>query len=93
MSSNRNIKLKLLWEHGSRCAICGKKIRDFEDLTVDHIIPLAKGGKNTIENCQLAHKSCNSYKNDNLPDDYERMLRYNKRRILLMRIRKGIVVW
>jgi 5-methylcytosine-specific restriction endonuclease McrA len=32
--------------------------------TVDHIIPLAKGGTHTWDNVQLAHWSCNSDKRD-----------------------------
>ena len=34
--------------------------------TVDHIIPLAKGGTHTWDNVQLAHWSCNSDKSDSL---------------------------
>ena len=92
-SKNNTIKLRLLWENGKRCAICGKMIESVDDLTVDHIIPISKGGKQNIENCQLAHKSCNCKKSDTMPDEYERLLRYNRRRILLMRVRRGIVVW
>lgn len=92
-TNNKSIKLQLLWEYGNRCAICGKKIRNLDDLTVDHIIPKAKGGKNLISNCQLAHKICNELKNDTLPDEYERMLRNNKRRIIKMRIRRAILFW
>ena len=87
------IKLSLLWYHGRRCAICGKKINHFEELSVDHIIPLGKGGKNTIENCQLAHVACNCRKANNMPDEYDRLLRYNKRRIIRMRIRHLILFW
>lgn len=90
---NNTIKLQLLWEKGKRCAICGKKIKSFDELTVDHIVPISKGGKRVLENCQLAHKSCNSRKSDTMPDKYEKLLKYNKRRIMLMRIRHAIVVW
>ena len=92
-SKNNTIKLRLLWENGKRCAICGKMIENIDDLTVDHIVPISKGGKREIENCQLAHKACNCKKSDIMPDEYERLLRYNRRRIMLMRVRKGIVVW
>ena len=92
-SNNDKIKLKLLWENGKRCAICGKKIKNYDDLSVDHIIPIAKKGKKTIRNCQLAHKWCNSCKSDRMPDEYERLLRYNKRRIIMMRIRRAILIW
>lgn len=86
-------KLQLVWNNGKRCAICGKKIKDLNDLTIDHIVPLAEGGKNVAENFQLAHRACNEAKGSLMPDEYEKALRYNRRRILLMRIRRGIVVW
>ena len=92
-SKNNSIKLQLLWKNGRRCAICGRKIRSLDELTVDHIVPLSKGGKRVLKNCQLAHKTCNSCKNDTMPDKYEKMIRYNRRRILIMRIRRAIVVW
>ena len=87
------MKLRLVWERGKRCAICVRKIKDLDDLTIDHIIPLAKGGKNTIENYQLAHKKCNELKGQSMPKEFERMLRYNKIRIWKMRIRHIIVFW
>ena len=31
------------------CAYCGKKI-EFDDMTIDHILPQSKGGKDTEEN-------------------------------------------
>jgi 5-methylcytosine-specific restriction endonuclease McrA len=86
-------KLELLWRDGRRCAICGRKIKDLDDLTIDHIVPLAKGGKNAMENYQLAHKACNEAKGSMLPKEHMKIIRYNRRRILLMRIKKGIVVW
>jgi len=43
---------------GNRCLWCGKA----EPLTIDHIIPVSKGGRNHIENCQPLCRSCNSKK-------------------------------
>lgn len=47
------------------CAICGEPI-DYQlphldpmAYVVDHIVPLAKGGTDTIDNKQAAHRSCN----------------------------------
>lgn len=34
--------------------------------TLDHIIPLSKGGTHTWDNVQLAHMSCNAGKCDRL---------------------------
>lgn len=55
------------------CQICGEPI-DWNDLkdghirrkypTVDHIIPLSKGGSHTWNNIQLAHMACNAGKCD-----------------------------
>ena len=51
-----------------RCAICGKFV-PFESFTVDHIIPLAKGGSNDMSNLQCACKTCNRIKQDILPEE------------------------
>ena len=91
--SNTSIKLKLLWKKGKRCAICGKKIKEYEDLTVDHIIPLSKGGVNSLRNCQLAHAACNREKDDYMPDAYEKLLKYNRRRTIKTRILHMFLPW
>lgn len=48
------------------CPKCGKS----EKLTMDHIIPLSKGGTNFIDNLQVLCFSCNSSKRDILIIDY-----------------------
>ena len=53
------IRKQLINKNGAVCAICGKPIETMKDCTIDHIIPISKGGLTTIENCQLAHKNCN----------------------------------
>ncbi len=47
-----------------RCRICGKKAKNLE---VDHIIPIAKGGKSTYENLQTLCHRCNVKKGDSMP--------------------------
>ena len=40
----------------NRCRMCGKSTGDLE---IDHIIPIAKGGKSTYDNLQTLSKRCN----------------------------------
>ena len=60
-----SVKMKL-WNMpgGHECQICHKAIKEFNQATVDHIIPWAKGGKTEEMNAQIAHSSCNKKKRD-----------------------------
>ena len=58
------------------CAICGlpvdKRLKSPDPMsaTVDHIIPIAKGGHpSDISNLQLAHRSCNRAKGTKIVTD------------------------
>ena len=63
----KQIKLTLLEKQDSLCALCNRPlvnieytIRDDNTITIDHIIPKAKGGTNNILNLRLVHHKCNS---------------------------------
>lgn len=55
---------------GWRCHICGKRVKrtatapDPMAPTIDHVIPLARGGTHEPSNCRTAHFGCNSSKSD-----------------------------
>lgn len=51
------------------CYLCLKPIEFGQD-SLDHVIPLAKGGTNSIENLQIAHKVCNSRKRTRTLEEY-----------------------
>ncbi|WP_410666040.1 HNH endonuclease [Amycolatopsis sp. lyj-84] len=52
------------------CQLCGKKVRTDVVVphplaaTIDHVIPLARGGRHEMSNVQTAHFLCNSLKGD-----------------------------
>lgn len=50
------------------CMYCGKSFRRSE-LTCDHVMPRARGGKDAWTNCVAACKSCNNYKGCRTPDE------------------------
>jgi hypothetical protein len=60
--------------HQGWCAICGLPVPPTTEssnqwaATVDHITPLSKGGLHKKSNCQLAHRLCNSLKQDTEDD-------------------------
>ena len=64
---------KLFRRDGGVCYLCGKKC-DWTDVvggnasdnypSIDHVIPVAKGGTHTWDNIKLAHRLCNTLKRD-----------------------------
>ena len=62
----------LLMRDGSLCQICGELMdwqtgRHRKRVSLDHIIPISKGGSHTMGNVRLVHLSCNSRKGDKVP--------------------------
>lgn len=53
---------------GWRCSLCDKPIdrdahyTDPQSLSIDHVIPLSKGGTDTLDNLRAAHMGCNAAK-------------------------------
>lgn len=52
-----------------RCELCGRKIL-LEDMTIDHITPLAMGGEDDVENLSCTCYPCNLFKGNILPSDF-----------------------
>lgn len=49
----------LIERDGARCQICGRT-QGADEWTVDHVLPVSRGGAHTYVNCRLAHRSCNT---------------------------------
>lgn len=61
---------KLIYNRaGCRCELCGRKLL-FEDATIDHVIPLSKGGIDDVENLACVCYEDNQFKNNILPEDF-----------------------
>ena len=58
---------EVLTRYSGKCAYCGMELNG--SYTIDHKIPLSRGGCNKIENLALACRKCNCKKNDKT--DYE----------------------
>ena len=57
-------KKNVLVRDGFKCVYCGK---EGKDLTVDHVLPRSRGGKNDFENCVACCKKCNDRKGAKTP--------------------------
>ncbi len=51
-------------EYGGYCPECGRSSLRKRDLSVDHIVPIRRGGKNSRNNARVICRSCNSSKQD-----------------------------
>ncbi len=60
---------------GNRCACCGTKL-NLKTLTVEHVVPISKGGENVSSNLIALCKSCNSAKGNRYSIGLEDIIRY-----------------
>lgn len=59
-----SLRYDVMKRDGFRCAICGRTAEDGVKLHVDHIKPIAKGGKTEIKNLRTLCDICNHGKRD-----------------------------
>ncbi|MCM1334688.1 MAG: HNH endonuclease [Bacteroides sp.] len=62
------LRYTILKRDGFRCKLCGRTRDDGIQLEVDHIIPVAKGGKTVPENLRTLCKACNRGKRDEIEE-------------------------
>lgn len=54
----------------STCYLCGGRISD-EDFSIDHVIPISRGGSSDPDNVRSTHKACNAKKARYLLEEIE----------------------
>ena len=64
----QSAKDNLLNTSDRRCALCGKPLRP-DEATVDHIIPISRGGTNKPENLRCVCEACNKLKSDRVDSE------------------------
>lgn len=61
----------LVRKHGGRCALCGEPVSFKQGTpsyaTIDHVMPLSRGGLDVPANYQLACHACNQAKGNDAP--------------------------
>jgi 5-methylcytosine-specific restriction endonuclease McrA len=62
--------LKAMENNAIKCIYCDKKFKDEKDKTIDHIIPLSKGGLHSVNNVCVCCSFCNTSKGAKLLKDW-----------------------
>ena len=62
---------EMIYRKGNcKCYLCGKDLL-LSEMTLDHVVPLAKGGADCLENLMPCCKECNHWKADSYSGDFE----------------------
>ena len=59
-----SVRYNVMRRDGFRCTICGRDASDGVKLHIDHIVPVSKGGKSTMDNLRTLCEECNRGKRD-----------------------------
>lgn len=62
----RGLRKKIMIRDNFTCQLCGKYMPDEVGLQIDHIIPVAKGGKSVASNLRVLCSKCNGSKSDKM---------------------------
>lgn len=65
LAANRE---NVIHRDGYTCQYCGRRRRE-RDLTLDHVLPRSRGGKDTWTNLVAACYACNARKGDRTPEE------------------------
>src|SRR5215470_1935111 len=63
---NRKLMIETSWKYARNCWLCGMPFISKTDISADHVIPIAMGGTNELDNLAPAHKICNAKRGSKL---------------------------
>jgi len=72
-SKARELRRSRWWQQKTStgtCWYCGLQV-GFKNLTMDHVIPLSRGGRSTKDNLVPCCKECNNKKKSSLPVEWD----------------------
>lgn len=61
----QKILSELIVEYGQKCFYCAKDLL-IEEITLDHVIPMSRGGSHKKENLRISCKECNLKKDNKI---------------------------
>ena len=65
----------LIVRDGGQCYLCKKGLEvNSRDMTIDHVVPISRGGLSTLINMRICCNECNNKKGDLLLDEYLNLL-------------------
>lgn len=74
MARTKWTRSTLIRKYGGLCHLCGEPVEMGDPTspkyaTIDHVVPLSKGGRDHMDNLALAHQRCNRKKGDEVADE------------------------
>lgn len=69
---------EVFWRYGGACHLCGEQIsRDLDwphprSRSVDHLVPVSRGGSNDVDNLRPSHLACNLNRGSRVLDGHIR---------------------
>lgn len=88
-------RTNVLWRDNNICQYCNNKFLPNE-LTLDHVIPKSRGGKNTWFNLVTCCKECNQKKRNKTPEEARMSLvrpPFKPKNVLMRHIEPHLSVW
>lgn len=63
-----DLRIAVFKRDGFVCCYCGDDVSD--DPQCDHVLPISRGGQNSLDNLVTACRPCNSSKGDKTPEEW-----------------------